>query len=78
MLVHDAGISDVVMASHGRSGLSRVLLGSVADSLIEALDIPIVVAPALATNRLPVYVSSVQRVKIRSSPDVASAGAPAH
>lgn len=41
-------ITDVVMASHGRTGLSRVILGSVADSLIHRVHVPIVVIPALA------------------------------
>lgn len=44
------GISDIVMASHGRTGLSRVILGSVADSLIHHLDLPIVVIPAFAVH----------------------------
>lgn len=43
-------ITDVVIASHGRSGLSRVILGSVADSLIHKVHVPIIVIPALATT----------------------------
>lgn len=41
-------IGHVVMASHGRTGLSRVLLGSVADGLIQHLDCPIIVIPSHA------------------------------
>lgn len=37
---HQAGL--VVMASHGRSGLGRLLLGSVARSLLSHLEVPIV------------------------------------
>jgi nucleotide-binding universal stress UspA family protein len=44
-------ITDVVMASHGRTGLSRVILGSVADALIQQLYCPIIVIPALAVQR---------------------------
>lgn len=40
-------VTDIVLASHGRSGLSRVLLGSVADELIQRLHCPIIVLPAL-------------------------------
>ncbi len=40
------GISDVVLASHGRTGLSRAILGSVADALIQHLNLPIIVIPA--------------------------------
>jgi nucleotide-binding universal stress UspA family protein len=43
-------ITDVVMASHGRTGLSRVILGSVADSFIHRVHLPIVVVPALVTT----------------------------
>jgi nucleotide-binding universal stress UspA family protein len=43
-------ITDVVMASHGRSGLSRVILGSVADALIHRLHCPVIVVPALAAS----------------------------
>jgi nucleotide-binding universal stress UspA family protein len=46
------GISHVVMASHGRTALSRVILGSVADNLIHELTCGIVVIPALASGRL--------------------------
>jgi nucleotide-binding universal stress UspA family protein len=42
------GISEVVMTSHGRTGLARVILGSVADGLIERLHCPIMVVPPLA------------------------------
>jgi nucleotide-binding universal stress UspA family protein len=45
-------ITDVVMASHGRTGLSRAILGSVADSLIQHLYLPIVVVPALAARSM--------------------------
>jgi nucleotide-binding universal stress UspA family protein len=45
-------ITDVVMASHGRTGLSRVILGSVTDDLLHRLHSPIIVIPVLATGRL--------------------------
>jgi nucleotide-binding universal stress UspA family protein len=48
--VREWGITDVVMASHGRSGLNRVILGSVADELIHHLHCPIIVVPALAAS----------------------------
>lgn len=46
------GITDVVMASHGRTGLSRVVSGSVADALIHELHCPILVVPALAAQSM--------------------------
>lgn len=45
-------ISHVIMASHGRTALSRVILGSVADDLVHDLTCRIVVIPALAAGRL--------------------------
>jgi nucleotide-binding universal stress UspA family protein len=41
-------ITHVVMTSHGRTGLSRVIAGDVAADLIERLSMPIIVVPALA------------------------------
>jgi nucleotide-binding universal stress UspA family protein len=43
-------ITDIVIASHGRTGLPRVIVGSVADALIHRLELPIIVVPALATE----------------------------
>jgi nucleotide-binding universal stress UspA family protein len=42
----------VVMASHGRTALSRVILGSVADTLVQRLHCPIIVIPAFASGHL--------------------------
>jgi nucleotide-binding universal stress UspA family protein len=47
-VVNERSITDIIMASHGRTGLSRVILGSVAAALIHRLHCPIVVVPALA------------------------------
>ena len=43
-------ITDIVISSHGRTGLPRVIVGSVADALIHRLELPIIVVPALATE----------------------------
>lgn len=43
--------SDVIcMASHGRSGLSRVLMGSVTEGVLRRTDRPVVAVPALGTH----------------------------
>lgn len=39
----DRGIDHVVMGSHGRSGLSRVLLGSVAENVVRRSIVPVTV-----------------------------------
>jgi nucleotide-binding universal stress UspA family protein len=44
----DLGITHVVMTSHGRTGLSRVIAGDVAAELIERFSVPIIVIPAMA------------------------------
>jgi nucleotide-binding universal stress UspA family protein len=41
--VHNAGARLVVMTTHGRAGLERAWLGSVADALLRELDIPVLV-----------------------------------
>lgn len=48
--VENWNITDVVMASHGHTGLMRVIVGSVADALIHRLHCPIIVIPAHAAS----------------------------
>jgi nucleotide-binding universal stress UspA family protein len=43
-----AQVTEVVMSSHGRTGLARVLLGSVAHDIVHRLPVPVIVVPALA------------------------------
>ncbi|HLJ68275.1 MAG TPA: universal stress protein [Chloroflexota bacterium] len=50
--VKEWDITDVLMASHGRTGLSRVILGSVADGLVHRLHCPIVIVPALVPAKV--------------------------
>ena len=47
-LAGEHAITHVVMTSHGRTGLSRMIAGDVAADLIERLSLPIVVIPSLA------------------------------
>lgn len=44
--VEDHGIDHVVMGSHGRSGVSRVLLGSVAETVVRRSPVPVTVVKA--------------------------------
>jgi nucleotide-binding universal stress UspA family protein len=57
-------VTDVVLASHGRTGLSRVVLGSVTDDLIQRLHCPIVVLPVLSPQKLgrPIEHATLQPV----------------
>lgn len=48
--VTDLGITDVVITSHGRTGLKRAIFGSVADELVQRLHCPIVIIPPLAVD----------------------------
>ena len=52
---HQAGL--VVMASHGRSGLGRFLLGSVARSLLSQLEVPILLVRSQPAEASPVETS---------------------
>jgi nucleotide-binding universal stress UspA family protein len=47
-LAGEHAVTHVVMTSHGRTGLSRVIAGDVAAQLIDRLSLPIIVVPALA------------------------------
>lgn len=49
-LVREWWITDVVMGSHGRIGLDRITLGSVAEDLIKSLKVPVIVVPGTATG----------------------------
>lgn len=42
-IANDKGCDAIVMASHGRSGISAVLLGSVTNKVLTHTDIPVVV-----------------------------------
>ena len=43
----------IVTASHGRTGLSRWLLGSVAEELVTSVSCPLIILPAVAEERVP-------------------------
>ncbi len=47
-LANEHAVTHVVMTSHGRTGLSRVIAGDVAADLIERLSVPVIVVPSLA------------------------------
>jgi nucleotide-binding universal stress UspA family protein len=44
--IAEQGIDMVVMASHGRSGLTRTILGSVAEQVLRRSTKPVVIVPA--------------------------------
>ena len=46
--VHKNGIDLVIMSTHGRSGVSRLVFGSVAEKVIRQLDVPVLIKPAAA------------------------------
>jgi nucleotide-binding universal stress UspA family protein len=71
-LVKQQAITHVVMSTHGRTALSRVLLGSVADGLIHELRLPIVLIPALAPGRLEDHEVQPLPFPLRSRPDLKS------
>ena len=43
---HDKGIGLIVLGTHGRTGVSRVLLGSVAESVVRLAPCPVLTVPA--------------------------------
>jgi len=48
------GIDLVVLATHGRGGFNRLVLGSVAERLLRLAPIPILMVPAAAVAEVPV------------------------
>jgi nucleotide-binding universal stress UspA family protein len=61
--VRGSETTDVVMTTHGRTGLARVFLGSVAYDLVHRLPIPVILTPALETQhgqyeKIPVNVET--------------------
>jgi len=40
----DNDVDQIVMGSHGRSGVSRILVGSVAETVVRRADVPVTVA----------------------------------
>jgi nucleotide-binding universal stress UspA family protein len=47
---HEEGASMIVVGTHGRRGLSHLLLGSVAEKVVRSSDIPVVTVRAGAGN----------------------------
>ena len=47
------GVGAVVICTHGRGGLQRMLIGSVADKLIRSGEVPVMVIPALSYRTEP-------------------------
>jgi nucleotide-binding universal stress UspA family protein len=61
-------ITEVVMASHGHTGLTRVIVGSVADGLIHKVHCPVLLVPAHCTAGVTV----TSREEIRQSEAVSA------
>ena len=52
-LARDVGAGAIVMATHGRGGLSRALLGSVTTSAIQRSHVPLLIIPPTAAEQEP-------------------------
>jgi nucleotide-binding universal stress UspA family protein len=52
-LIADRNVTDLILASHGRTGLSRLTAGSVTDGLIHRVHCPAIVVPAWAAAAAP-------------------------
>jgi nucleotide-binding universal stress UspA family protein len=75
---HDLGIDLVVLATHGRGGISRMWLGSTADYLVRHLDVPVLVVRPGAGRRTEAPPGSGQMlVPLDGSPRAEEALAPA-
>ena len=62
--IESRGIDLVVMTTHGRGGVSRAWLGSVADALVRRLHVPVLLSRARTTGRGGVDAPPVRRVLV--------------
>jgi nucleotide-binding universal stress UspA family protein len=53
--VRDIGADLVVMTTHGRSGIERAWLGSVADEVIRSIEVPVIVLRPKADGTFPAF-----------------------
>lgn len=63
-LVHGADL--IAMCTHGRSGLGRLLLGSVAEAVLHESDVPVLLVRSTARGRLPAprFVGPYRRILV--------------
>lgn len=52
-LTHELGVDAILMATHGRTGWRRAVLGSVANSVVQAATVPVLLVHAGAEERAP-------------------------
>ena len=62
--VQSRGVSLVVMTTHGRGGMSRSWLGSVADALLRRVEVPILVTRSRAAARAGIEKPPFRRVLV--------------
>jgi nucleotide-binding universal stress UspA family protein len=62
-VAHDEAVDLVVMSTHGRSGLARVTLGSVATSVLERIQQPLVLICPRAQRALEAENDTVAHVR---------------
>lgn len=48
-VANEIGVTNIVMTSHGKTGLTRAIVGSVADEVIHRVDCPVIILPPLLT-----------------------------
>jgi nucleotide-binding universal stress UspA family protein len=58
------GVKWIVMGSHGRSGVSRLLMGSVAEGVLHRASVPVMIVPPQRRDRLTVRGSAAAEVPV--------------
>ena len=75
--VRDIGADLVVMTTHGRSGIERAWLGSVADEMIRSIEVPVIVLRPRTDGTFPAFDMREILVPLDGSPLAETALGPA-
>jgi nucleotide-binding universal stress UspA family protein len=71
-LAHEAGIDLIVMATHGRGGLARLVLGSVATGTLQRAGLPVLLVRPAAMSHLAVEPASTAAPLAGAEPQAAA------
>ena len=63
----ERGVDLIVMSTHGRAGLLRLLYGSVAEAVLRGATVPVLLVPSRACTPLPVRTEGVPLARVEDT-----------